>query len=313
MAYHRVWSSIWTEPWSEDARTLALYLLTCEHRVTEGLFRLPMPYAGADLQWDSSRLRAAWTELCDDGFLEHDERAQVVFLPGALERQQPQAVNNVKAAVKAVEGLPKTRLLQRLYAVAQHHCEQLAEHLAARFPELTNPPTNSVGNSVPNSVPNSVGGSVGNSPAPPPAPTPTPENPMSNASRSTATASTTIDRSVVAELFDHWRQVCRHPQAKPTAERLRAIKARLRDGYTPAQVRQAIDGAARDPFVNVQGKRFDDLTLICRNGSKLEDFIDRAGRPPGQQTGPAARPSRQAAALAGLLANEQTINERQAA
>lgn len=137
-----------------------------------------------------------------------------------------------------------------------------------------------------------------------------PQPPMSNAARSTTT---TIDRSVVAELFDHWRQVCRHPQAKPTAERLRAIKARLRDGYTPAQVRQAIDGAARDPFVNVQGKRFDDLTLICRNGSKLEDFIDRAGRPPGQQTGPAARPSRQAAALAGLLANEQTINERQAA
>lgn len=110
-----------------------------------------------------------------------------------------------------------------------------------------------------------------------------PQPPMSNAARSTTT---TIDRSVVAELFDHWRTVCQHPQAKPTAERLRAIRARLADGYTPGQIRQAIDGAARAPFVDQRGKRHDDLTLICRNGSKLEDFMDRANRPAPAATGP---------------------------
>lgn len=138
-----------------------------------------------------------------------------------------------------------------------------------------------------------------------------PQTPMSSAPRSTPADD---QRAVVAELFAHWQTVCQHPQAKPTPERLRAIRARLRDGYTAAQVRQAIDGAARHPFIDQRGKRHDDLTLICRNGSKLEDFADRANRPPsGHPAGPAGRPSRQATALAGLLANEQTINERQAA
>lgn len=83
----------------------------------------------------------------------------------------------------------------------------------------------------------------------------------------------------IGDLFDYWRERCEHPQAHRTPERLSKIKARLREGYSPAQIRTAIDGAKRHPFVNDAGKRFDDIELICRNGTKLEDFIERAGRP----------------------------------
>lgn len=136
MAYHRVWSSIWTEDWSEDARLLALYLLTCEHRTTEGLYRLPRPYAIADLGWDRGRLLTAWAELEYDEFVEYDEAAQVVFIPGALARQQPANPNSVKAAVRALEPLPKTVLLRRLYEVAERFSERFAEGLRQRFPHL---------------------------------------------------------------------------------------------------------------------------------------------------------------------------------
>lgn len=81
----------------------------------------------------------------------------------------------------------------------------------------------------------------------------------------------------VRDLFAYWQQRCGHPTSKLTAERRRKIEARLREGYTVAQVRQAIDGAARAAFVNDNGKRFDDIELICRNGTKLEDFMGRAG------------------------------------
>lgn len=135
MAYHRVWSSIWTEPWSEDARYLALYLLTCEHRATEGLYRLPKAYVMADLGWPGSRLSVAWNELVEDGFVEYDAAAQVVLIPKALSRQQPANPNAVKAAVKAVEGLPQTVLLQRLYGLAERFSERFAEGLRERFPE----------------------------------------------------------------------------------------------------------------------------------------------------------------------------------
>lgn len=79
------------------------------------------------------------------------------------------------------------------------------------------------------------------------------------------------------ELFSHWVGTCGHPHAKFTRDRRQKVRARLREGYTPEQIRHAIDGAARNAFVNDAGKRFDDLELICRNGSKLEDFIGRAG------------------------------------
>lgn len=88
------------------------------------------------------------------------------------------------------------------------------------------------------------------------------------------------DSTVARELFEHWQTVCGHPQAKPTPERLKAIRSRLRDGYTAEQVRAAIDGAAVGAFVDDKGKRHDDLTLICRNGSKLEDFIGRVNTRP---------------------------------
>lgn len=95
------------------------------------------------------------------------------------------------------------------------------------------------------------------------------------------------DSTVIArELFEHWQTVCGHPQAKPTPERLKAIRSRLREGYTAEQVRTAIDGAAVGAFVDERGKRHDDLTLICRNGSKLEDFIGRvAASPPAADGG----------------------------
>ena len=111
------------------------------------------------------------------------------------------------------------------------------------------------------------------------------------------------------ELFGYWQERCGHQKAKATPERLRAIRARLRDGYSVADVRRAIDGAATGAYVDDRGKRHDDLTLICRNGSKLEDFIARASAkappPPGSD---GLRFDREA-----LLAQEASNREARAA
>ena len=83
--------------------------------------------------------------------------------------------------------------------------------------------------------------------------------------------------AVARRLFAYWQEQCGRSTAKFTLDRRRKVEARLREGYTEQQIRQAIDGAARAAFVNDAGKRFDDLELICRSGSKVEDFISRAG------------------------------------
>jgi hypothetical protein len=84
------------------------------------------------------------------------------------------------------------------------------------------------------------------------------------------------------DLFAYWQDRCGHPHAKPTRDRLAKVQARLREGYTPEQIRQAIDGASVAPYVDDNGKRFDDLELVCRNGSKLESFIGRQPRQSSQ-------------------------------
>lgn len=95
-------------------------------------------------------------------------------------------------------------------------------------------------------------------------------------------------RSDVAECFAYWQERCNHPTAKLTADRRRRIEARLRENYTVHDVRRGIDGAARGAFVNESGKRFDDIELICRTGSKLEDFMGRTAQlrpvPNGRQS-----------------------------
>lgn len=89
--------------------------------------------------------------------------------------------------------------------------------------------------------------------------------------------------SVVRQIFDHW-VTARGKDAnrvKLTAGRKRKVEARLREGYTPEEIMAAIDNVQHSKFHNgdnEDGKVYDDLTLICRSGDKLEFFRDMQER-----------------------------------
>ena len=105
-------------------------------------------------------------------------------------------------------------------------------------------------------------------------------------------------KTEIAEIFAYWQDVMNHPKARLSADRSRCIAARLREGYTVADIKLAIDGYKVSPFHqgdNPEGKMYDDLTLICRSGSKLEQghgYLTR--RPRGRDT--VGRPSSHTAA-----------------
>lgn len=83
-------------------------------------------------------------------------------------------------------------------------------------------------------------------------------------------------KSQIAEIFEHWQDVMDKPQARMIVARSRAIAGRLREGYSVADIKSAIDGCRISPFhmgENDAGNIYNDLTLICRNGAKLEQFI----------------------------------------
>lgn len=88
-------------------------------------------------------------------------------------------------------------------------------------------------------------------------------------------------RSDVENIFAYWQTILNHPNAKLTRERRKVIEVRLRDGYTVDQLRSSIDGCRASPYhmgQNEQGTVYDELTLIFRNGSKVEQFIGYLNR-----------------------------------
>jgi hypothetical protein len=159
--YYRVspkfWSSAERLGWDEETRLLALYLLTCDHRSTEGLFRLPKQYILADLEWSAQRLSKPFARLCSDDFIDYDDDAKVMLIVKALAYQSPSNPNGVTAALRALEMVPVTRLDSRFYELSQRYSERLTKALPQRFGEpLTHPPTQTQAQSstqAPNSVP----------------------------------------------------------------------------------------------------------------------------------------------------------------
>ena len=93
-----------------------------------------------------------------------------------------------------------------------------------------------------------------------------------------STTETTSRQGEVEEIFSDWVDRFDKRRAKLTPERRKVIQARLAEGYTKEEIKQAILGCSRSPFhrgENPNGNRYEDLTLICQSGSKLEGFRDR--------------------------------------
>jgi len=117
--------------------TLALYLLTCEHRTTEGLYRLPREYMAADLPdgWTLARVTASLAQLVSQGFVQYDDKARVVFLPKAMKYQRPDNGNQQTAAIRNLENLPPTMLSDGFFEAAATYCESFSQALSKAFPQ----------------------------------------------------------------------------------------------------------------------------------------------------------------------------------
>lgn len=146
--YYRVSPAFWIDhDWDDDTRLAALYVLTCPHRNTEGLFRMPLTYAATDLGWAARRFEKALRRLISDCFVEYDRDASVCLIVNALKWQTPDNPNQVKAAMKAVRQLPETPLLNRFRTLAATHSQRLTEALDQELGEQIGDPHNSTSSS----------------------------------------------------------------------------------------------------------------------------------------------------------------------
>lgn len=83
----------------------------------------------------------------------------------------------------------------------------------------------------------------------------------------------------IDNIFNYWMGVMgKNPKTcKLTAKRKKAISGRLKEGYEPRFIMQAIKGCSQDDWSmgqNNRNKPFNDIELICRTGEKLEYFAE---------------------------------------
>jgi len=119
------------------------------------------------------------------------------------------------------------------------------------------------------------------SPSPTSSPTPSPIPTRSETGSTSGASELPLQGTDAAtEVFTYWQKVMKKPPtSRLTDDRRKAVSARLKDGYSVAQIKRAIDGCSKTPHncgENANHTRYDDLELICRNGSNLERFIANA-------------------------------------
>ena len=93
--------------------------------------------------------------------------------------------------------------------------------------------------------------------------------------------------SHISQVFAFWKWCMGKERARFTPGRRRKIEARLRDGYTVEDIIQAICGCSGSAWHmgdNHDGTKYDSLTLICREGEKLERFMDMTTQEAASET-----------------------------
>lgn len=78
-------------------------------------------------------------------------------------------------------------------------------------------------------------------------------------------------------IFDHWRKVMNHPNAKLDPKRRKIILGALKLKFSVEELCQAITGCSYTPHnrgENAQKQRYDGLHIIFENAHQIERFID---------------------------------------
>lgn len=91
----------------------------------------------------------------------------------------------------------------------------------------------------------------------------------------------------VVDVFDHWKEVHNHPRAKLDDKRKAVIRKALKS-YSADDLKLAIQGCKHSDFhqgKNDSGVIYDALSLILRDGDKIDKFIALASGPKHQPRG----------------------------
>ncbi|EAA2042154.1 replication protein [Salmonella enterica subsp. enterica serovar Enteritidis] len=129
--YGKVHTSFWISDGmrqvSDDARLLALYLLTGQHTNMIGCFRLPDGYVSEDLGWPFERVSKGFDELSRNGFVSRDSTSKWVLIRNFMTWNSIENPNQGISALRLFSQVPDNTSLKpelaRILAGAIDHID----------------------------------------------------------------------------------------------------------------------------------------------------------------------------------------------
>ena len=92
-----------------------------------------------------------------------------------------------------------------------------------------------------------------------------------------------VDEDPIFHIFQHWKTVMNHPDAKLDEKRKSIITRALKAGYSVGKLCDAITGCSYTPHnmgKNDRGQRYDGLHVILRDADQIDRFIRNYQHPP---------------------------------
>jgi len=300
MNYNRVFHKFFTDldvlKWEREARHFALYLLTCPYRTSEGFFQLPLGHASLEWGFPVDKLESLLFYLQQHQFLLWDDDNSLVLLLNGLKYERPTGPLQEKGAVNKLKELPSdTPLWPAFYQC----CAEFSPSLAALLLEeklLVIPPEvpangdnpDATGKPFAKGIEGVSKGFPSHTQSLTPTHTQSHNNTMSGKpDRPTRKATLGKDAEEVFRYYCEQMDKTQRYVFKGTKREAKVV-ARLSEGYTVADLKQAIDGCKTDAFSmgdNDRGTAFNDLELICRDAIHVDRFMEK-GR--GKSSSPRA-------------------------
>ena len=96
-----------------------------------------------------------------------------------------------------------------------------------------------------------------------------------------------ITPTAVQEIFEHWKKIMGHPDAKLDFTRQNCIKKALATGYSVTDLCKAIEGCQQTPHNmgdNDRGQLYNNIQIIFRDADHIDRFIQHYHSPPKAMT-----------------------------
>ncbi|PUU87421.1 hypothetical protein [Halanaerobium sp.] len=140
MAYNKIQDNFWIDEkvrsWDFKTRMIALYLLSNQHRYSEGFYRLPLSYIAEDMRLEQKEILKAVQKLTEASFIKYDRENSMIMIINALKYQPLQNINHCKAALNKLAQLPTSPLLANFIRQAEKHNSKFYNFLKKKSKEL---------------------------------------------------------------------------------------------------------------------------------------------------------------------------------